>query len=79
MILLDLALSFCFFLGIIFDRLAVKKQAAETKKSKKAAKDPNKPKRPPSAFFVFMYALLLPVYFRSISVCTLYFLRRIVD
>ncbi|XP_011100443.1 HMG1/2-like protein [Sesamum indicum] len=32
-------------------RLAVKKQ---TKKEKKAAKDPNKPKRPPSAFFVFM-------------------------
>ncbi|PIN10436.1 HMG box-containing protein [Handroanthus impetiginosus] len=31
-------------------RLAVKK----TKKEKKAAKDPNKPKRPPSAFFVFM-------------------------
>ncbi|XP_031093545.1 HMG1/2-like protein [Ipomoea triloba] len=36
------------------NKLAVKKQAAETKKSKKAAKDPNKPKRPPSAFFVFM-------------------------
>ncbi|XP_051126519.1 HMG1/2-like protein [Andrographis paniculata] len=32
-------------------RLAVRKQ---TKKEKKAAKDPNKPKRPPSAFFVFM-------------------------
>ncbi|MFX6573971.1 HMG-box domain-containing protein, partial [Acinetobacter baumannii] len=32
-------------------RLAVKKQ---TKKEKNAAKDPNKPKRPPSAFFVFM-------------------------
>ncbi|KAL3617726.1 HMG1/2-like protein [Castilleja foliolosa] len=32
-------------------RLAVKKQ---TKKGKKAAKDPNKPKRAPSAFFVFM-------------------------
>ncbi|PIN17199.1 HMG box-containing protein [Handroanthus impetiginosus] len=31
-------------------RLAVRK----TKKEKKAAKDPNKPKRPPSAFFVFM-------------------------
>lgn len=26
-----------------------------TKKEKNAAKDPNKPKRPPSAFFVFMY------------------------
>ncbi|KAL3619825.1 HMG1/2-like protein [Castilleja foliolosa] len=32
-------------------RLAVKKP---TKKEAKAAKDPNKPKRPPSAFFVFM-------------------------
>ncbi|KAK4434114.1 HMG1/2-like protein [Sesamum alatum] len=32
-------------------RLAVKKKS---KKEKKAAKDPNKPKRPPSAFFVFM-------------------------
>jgi len=32
-------------------RLAVKK---DTKKAAKAAKDPNKPKRPPSAFFVFM-------------------------
>ncbi|KAK4489897.1 hypothetical protein RD792_000544 [Penstemon davidsonii] len=32
-------------------KLAVKKQ---TKKEKQAAKDPNKPKRPPSAFFVFM-------------------------
>ena len=41
-------------------RLAVnKKGAAATKGSRKtgkgkAAKDPNKPKRPPSAFFVFM-------------------------
>ncbi|KAL3639839.1 hypothetical protein CASFOL_014807 [Castilleja foliolosa] len=34
-------------------RLAVKKP---TKKEAKAAKDPNKPKRPPSAFFVFMCA-----------------------
>ncbi|KAL9238089.1 hypothetical protein vseg_012562 [Gypsophila vaccaria] len=32
-------------------RLAVKKGAA---KKTKPAKDPNKPKRPPSAFFVFM-------------------------
>ncbi|EPS70747.1 high mobility group family, partial [Genlisea aurea] len=32
-------------------RLAVKKQ---TKKEKRAAKDPNKPKRPASAFFIFM-------------------------
>ncbi|CAA0834916.1 High mobility group B protein 3 [Striga hermonthica] len=33
------------------NRLSVKKQ---TKKEKQAAKDPNKPKRPQSAFFVFM-------------------------
>lgn len=32
---------------------------AGRKQAKKAAKDPNKPKRPPSAFFVFMYELLL--------------------
>lgn len=35
-------------------RLGVKKSAAQTKKEKNAAKDPNKPKRPASAFFVFM-------------------------
>ena len=34
-------------------RLAVNKGGRKTKKGK-AAKDPNKPKRPPSAFFVFM-------------------------
>lgn len=37
-------------------RLGVRKKATESKKAKNAAKDPNKPKRPPSAFFVFMYA-----------------------
>lgn len=31
-----------------------KKPAKATRASKKAAKDPNKPKRPASAFFVFM-------------------------
>ncbi|CAI8588471.1 unnamed protein product [Vicia faba] len=37
------------------DNLLKRKGAgAGTKQSKKAAKDPNKPKRPPSAFFVFM-------------------------
>ncbi|KAL6176188.1 hypothetical protein ACLB2K_052823 [Fragaria x ananassa] len=36
-------------------KLAVnKKPAKATRASKKAAKDPNKPKRPASAFFVFM-------------------------
>ncbi|KAF5956127.1 hypothetical protein HYC85_008983 [Camellia sinensis] len=41
-------------------RLSVKKRGAEkpakqpAKKGKAAAKDPNKPKRPASAFFVFM-------------------------
>ncbi|XP_047327671.1 high mobility group B protein 3-like [Impatiens glandulifera] len=36
-------------------KLAVKKAPAKgAGKSAKAAKDPNKPKRPPSAFFVFM-------------------------
>jgi len=47
---IDFALNF---------RLAVNKKGAATKSRKpagkgKAAKDPNKPKRPPSAFFVFM-------------------------
>ena len=32
---------------------------AAVKKSKKAVKDPNKPKRPASAFFVFMYVSIL--------------------
>ncbi|KAK7262764.1 hypothetical protein RJT34_30344 [Clitoria ternatea] len=36
------------------NRLKRKGAGAGTKQSKKAAKDPNKPKRPPSAFFVFM-------------------------
>ncbi|KAL2606016.1 hypothetical protein AAZV13_09G158600 [Glycine max] len=35
-------------------RLKRKGAGAGRKQSKKAAKDPNKPKRPPSAFFVFM-------------------------
>ncbi|OIS98325.1 PREDICTED: HMG1/2-like protein [Nicotiana attenuata] len=36
------------------NKLGVKKAAPQTKKEKQAAKDPNKPKRPASAFFVFM-------------------------
>ncbi|CAJ2646766.1 HMG1/2-like protein isoform X1 [Trifolium pratense] len=36
------------------NRLKRKGAGAGTKQSKKANKDPNKPKRPPSAFFVFM-------------------------
>ncbi|XP_019423915.1 PREDICTED: HMG1/2-like protein isoform X1 [Lupinus angustifolius] len=35
-------------------RLKRKGAAVGRKQTKKAAKDPNKPKRPPSAFFVFM-------------------------
>lgn len=38
-------------------RLAVRKgseRPAKKPKNAKAEKDPNKPKRPPSAFFVFM-------------------------
>lgn len=41
---------------VVGGRLGVKKGG---KPSKKAGKDPNKPKRPPSAFFVFMYGLIL--------------------
>ncbi|KAJ1413327.1 High mobility group box domain [Sesbania bispinosa] len=36
------------------NRLKRKGAGAGRKQTKKAAKDPNKPKRPPSAFFVFM-------------------------
>uniref|UniRef100_A0A2P2M692 HMG box domain-containing protein n=1 Tax=Rhizophora mucronata TaxID=61149 RepID=A0A2P2M692_RHIMU len=35
-------------------KLAVNKKPSKSRKSGKAAKDPNKPKRPASAFFVFM-------------------------
>ncbi|KAL9261485.1 High mobility group B protein 3-like protein [Drosera capensis] len=35
-------------------KLSVKKGAVSKSKKEKAAKDPNKPKRPASAFFVFM-------------------------
>ena len=56
----------------------MKRKAAgrTTKKpAKKAAKDPNKPKRAPSAFFVFLYDLLsliivlstLPIFFNHDS------------
>lgn len=45
----------------------MKKGAAGGKKpvvkKGKAAKDPNKPKRPASAFFVFMYVFFFPNYF----------------
>ena len=45
-----------FYLFLVDFRLKSKGAAAAGKKqSKKAAKDPNKPKRPASAFFVFMY------------------------
>ncbi|XP_054808071.1 HMG1/2-like protein [Prosopis cineraria] len=36
------------------NRLKRKGAGVRRKRSRKAAKDPNKPKRPPSAFFVFM-------------------------
>ena len=44
-----------FLMIIYFFRLAVKKTAAKGK----AAKDPNKPKRPASAFFVFMLVIVV--------------------
>lgn len=59
----------------------MKKKGGETKKAKKAAKDPNKPKRPPSAFFVFMYDTLdsilacyrsIKLYFQFLSVAFVY-------
>ena len=45
---------------VCFVRLKRKGAGTGTKQTKKrAAKDPNKPKRPPTAFFVFMYRLSL--------------------
>lgn len=49
---------------ILFRKVGKRKAAIKAEKSnkrvankdKKAKKDPNKPKRPPSAFFVFLYA-----------------------
>lgn len=34
-------------------------RSSTQKKQKNAKKDPNKPKRPPSAFFVFLFVSLL--------------------
>lgn len=49
----------------------MKKGAAGGKKpvvkKGKAAKDPNKPKRPASAFFVFMYVVFFPELFSFLS------------
>ncbi|CAI8590177.1 unnamed protein product [Vicia faba] len=42
-------------------QLKCKGTGAGTKQSKRDAKDPNKPKRPPSAFFVFMYVSMLKI------------------
>lgn len=51
-------------------RLAVKKGGGkQAAKKGKAAKDPNKPKRPASAFFIFMYEQLFSIFFRSVFVC----------
>lgn len=57
--LIDLCVCVCFPL-YFSARLSVKKKGAaavgkKTAKKEKAVKDPNKPKRPASAFFVFMY------------------------
>lgn len=50
-------MGFWDLMTIYFSRLSVKKggeRAPKKPRKTKAAKDPNKPKRPPSAFFVFM-------------------------
>ena len=55
MYLFSIRVHLCF---VCRNRLSVKKGAGAAKagrKSSKKEKDPNKPKRPPSAFFVFMY------------------------
>lgn len=51
------------YISIIFRRVGKRKAAAaddktskrKARKEKRAKKDPNKPKRPPSAFFVFLF------------------------
>ena len=50
--------------------------AGAGKRGKKAAKDPNKPKRPASAFFVFMYNIsslenFFQIYFTAIQILIL--------
>lgn len=50
---------FFFWVRKVGKRKAVSKvdqsSKRKAKKEKRAKKDPNKPKRPPSAFFVFLY------------------------
>jgi len=47
------------YLFLLFRKIGKRKAAAKAGKSSKrqakGKKDPNKPKRPPSAFFVFLY------------------------
>ncbi|KAL5064171.1 hypothetical protein RYX36_025908 [Vicia faba] len=45
--------------GADADMELIKGTGVGTKKSKRSAKDPNNPKRPPSAFFIFMYVSVL--------------------
>lgn len=54
-----------FFVGCSLKRKGADSQRAGKKAAKNAAKDPNKPKRPSSAFFVFMYGYHLSVRFFS--------------
>lgn len=51
-----------FMLHASFYRLKSRGAGAGKRKAK-AAKDPNKPKRPPSAFFVFMYEFYFLIVF----------------
>lgn len=51
-------MDFEILLVIEIFRLKSKSAGASKKPAKKAGKDPNKPKRPASAFFVFMYGQL---------------------
>ncbi|RZR93820.1 hypothetical protein BHM03_00022398, partial [Ensete ventricosum] len=66
--------SGCTFFVFVFSRLSVKKGSERVSKKPrklKAAKDPNKPKRPASAFFVFMW-VLLSVFLASMIDCLTY-------
>lgn len=59
---------------VVFRKVGKRKAAAKPAKSskiatKKAKKDPNKPKRAPSAFFVFLYN---PIIFFPICLMSFY-------
>lgn len=69
-------------MSIIFRRVGKRKAAVKadkgtkrpTKKELNAKKDPNRPKRPPSAFFVFLFVSILSRFvFQLKTICLISF------